>query len=183
MKKVESNALITNYFKSNKNTEFFNSPVQCESSSTAFYNSCLKEKTSKEKCTVHCENHKIHLKNVLNAEKEKFSQLTNALATCLSIIDLKNEKITQLTKEQNLEKLSVSIPTNTQKTVFIEQSTPKTVFSKHKNHFSDKDLAKLRSFGQEMKSDSSFILMMMRILYKDDLNSLNGKIHEYYSNV
>lgn len=188
---------ITNYFSVTKNIEWVNVPVdKCTQNANQIYKKCLFEKTNQLKChDTNCESRKLELQFRLKEEKEKFSDLERALETCLSIIDTKNRKIAQLTKGCDIPKK----PTERSTPVSISKSKPNTslntsqvgeknplktppttptnhedLFASHGKHFSSEQLAKLRTFGKDMKEDSTFILTIMRTLYEDDFESLKG---------
>lgn len=112
--------------------------------------------------------------------------MNKALASCVFIIEKKDEKIATLKKE--LEKIppleivpcaSQTIQ-STQNSPVVEQSPPKTPMNKdelyisYSSHFSTKHLSELRSYGSDNKEDSSFILTAMRFLYECNFEKLKG---------
>lgn len=154
----ESQNRITQFFKSQKNIDCVNVAVHTPTVSD-FYKNIAKTNECKSKT---CECLRIKLKNQLELEKERLMQVEKALSTCLSIIDLKNEKIEQVTKKSEL-----STPPK-------RKSNSKELFIGHAKKISSDDLAKLRSFTKEMRDDSSFVLEAVRSLYKHNIDDLKG---------
>lgn len=171
---------ITNYFPVKKRIEFVDvSVIECETIPDSFYKNCLNEKLV---CGANCESRKIELKNRLKEEQAKLLNLEKSLSSCLFILNLKNEKIEKLMKKNGLNEEKVSAAVNTTKhmpksPLNIVQS-PKSVssglFNGYQNDFTSEQLAELRSFGKEMRNDSTFVLKVMRFIYADDITVLKG---------
>lgn len=171
---------ITNYFQVKKKIEFVDVPViQEETVSDSFYEKCLNEKLS---CDANCENRKLELRNRLKEEKIKLANLEKSLSSCLFILELKNEKINKLMKKNELNGERVSAAVNTTnripKSPLNIAKSPTLIsaeiFKGHGNYFTSVQLAQLRSYGKEMRNDSTFILNVMRFLYIDDVAALKG---------
>lgn len=168
---------ITNYFQVKKTIEFVNVPVFVdESKSDSFYKNCLHEKIV---CNADCENRKIELKKRLKEEQEKLSSLEKALSSCLFIINLKNEKIDKLVEKNGPKRVSAAanitkLPKSPPNVAKSPKPRPDEIFKNHEHEFTGIQLAKLRSFGKEMRNDSTFILHVMRFIYADDFTALKG---------
>lgn len=187
---------ITNYFQITKNVEFVDVPVYVEENTTDnFYEECLDRQIDRNKCNKDCEIRKLELKNRLQHEKEKLANLEKALSSCLFMIDIKNDKIAKLLEKSQSQSTSAAAniiqpvsnsPSNTTKNL-SKPISPKSLshtatelFQSYANDFTANQLAQLRSFGKEMRHDSSFILKLMRFLYEDDITALKG-IQKNYS--
>lgn len=192
--KMAKSAKITDFFNVKKTIEFVDVPIVDKDTtiSNSFYKDCLTEKINQNKCDDNCEIRKIELKNLLQQEKIKLYNLEKALSSCLFIIDIKNDKISKLMEKtqtestfngaeitESVSKSTMNITTN----VRTPQKSPKSpyrisadLFKSHENNFSAIQLAQLRSLGREMRSDSTFILRVMRFLYDDDITALKGTI-------
>lgn len=178
---------ITSYFQVKKTIEFVNVPVfNDESQSESFYKNCLHEKIE---CSPNCEQRKIELKKRLKDEQDKLSSLQKALSSCQFIINLKNEKIDAIMKQNGPEETSAAAHTPLQLTKspkspphLTKSPTPAPIeiFKGHERDFTGIQLAQLRSFGKELRYDSSFILHVMRYLYADDITVVKGTKKESY---
>lgn len=182
------NKRITDFFQLKKRIEFVDVPVQDTTISENFYNKCLETQLNQNKCSKNCESWKLELKNRLQEEKKKLETIEKALSSCLFILDVKKDKITQLMIENGRATASntvnrtnaVTKSVNSMKNMPMIQKSPKLsltnpaeLFKSYENNFTIIELAKLRSFSGEMRQDSTFILNAMRFIFHD-VSELEG---------
>lgn len=127
-----------------------------------FYTNCVKKQLNGDECTQSCAQEIQALKQQLAISKDKLTQTKIAINTCKRIIEKKNRKVESLQQQINEQ-------------CAVQQD--ELLFSAHENEFSSDGLSELRSIGGKPTEDSKFILIGMRFLYKNQLQSM-----QYFSN-
>lgn len=178
---------ITNYFKSAKKTV---SNIPIEDTNTIcqkFYDECLNEKMSECKNSS-CADEKRRLQSYLGECKATLKQVNWNVERIIKTIARKEATLAKLEMEKQKHQPTVTAATisksmaTTGTTVLGAitngKSTPGVItpdnllFSKFSDLFSTIELAELRSNGNSKSSDSTFVLKIIRMLYKNDLDKV-----------
>lgn len=151
---------ITEFFKSQKNID---TSVKINTVSNEFYDSSLQEKI--DECTlVNCATEKLQLLSTLDKSKQKLEQIRQSLDVCARI---------RLKKEAAILKLKAGIPdSSTESGAATPAIDKKTIFLKYSSIFDAKDLAEIRSIIDSKPNDSTFVLKIIRCLYKDNIEKV-----------
>lgn len=166
---------ITYFFKqqktSEKNNDISTNPEIVKNSCKEFYDSCLQEKD--EECQLKsCAVEKLRLVSSLDMHKQKLERIRQNKNVCSRIIKQKEAIISKMKLEIDKEvisvpnsKLSTTIHTSSEseKSPTIQRNT---LFSKYSSVFDVKDLAGINSIGDGKSNDSTFVLNVIRSLYR-----------------
>lgn len=154
------NKLITQYFNVNKNKNETIERTE-ENALKVFYKNCVdehlnKQTTSETICMNRmCVEKKQNLNAELNSLNLQFQRVEKAYITAIDVAKKKDERIQEL---QNLQLKSKSVDR-------IEICS---------NRFTAKDIILLQSVGPSKEKDSSYVLLCVESLYREDLSVLIG---------
>lgn len=163
-----------------------------------FYNVCRLKSAQDENCTdVLCVDEKQQLKTKIEQAKKMIDQIVMAQQFATDIIKEKDEKILRLQtkiRSQNKQPSSaqgISMQVNitqeatnkqpsstqiisTQAAVNRIDIEPLNEFEKFSTHFNGEQLAMLRGVDKTLSGDSTFILVLMRLLYQNNIDDLQN---------
>lgn len=161
-KQTEKSKKVTDFFsQTKKDSCVINEKESVEEKTVEnFYDKCLREK----KCQ--CEKKEASLKIKINALKEKLIEYENMVKIVRSVIEEKDEEINRLRKD-------VSPDVTTQNTGPVELSQPS--FVSFSLHFNPKQLEYLQTINSDERSDSTFVLNVIKFLYDGRHETLETK--------
>lgn len=164
-----SNQLITQFFKQRKTDTDKVIPKETNKTiSEIFYEKCIQSENSKC-CKQECINAKAEFQAKVNELREKCATIEKAISTCSLVVEEKNLEIENLRKK--IEKSTIKEVNNDS-----ESDRPTTIiFNQFTKDFKSEQLAHLRSIGNSIREDSSFVLYSVNSLYEENLSHLKLK--------
>lgn len=149
---------LTDYYAKNKNSHS-QKENNIKKINDKFYEDCFRKM---EKCTnSNCQREEIELRKQLKEIKEKIEKVEEAIASCRSVIDEKNILIESIRKKSE-------IPNETLKLTKIFEQFLNQPFSRDQ-------IDRLYTFQSNSRSDSSFVLFVLKCLYADNLSAVEKK--------
>lgn len=189
---ISKNNPITNYFQIEKSTEPIPVPHDTNKQND-FYEKCLLEKLS-ECDIVNCMEEKQRLQSYLTSQIDTLKQVNSNVERITRIISRKEGMVSDLetsiqkhqlgshsTIAQTMTVTTITSSTATPVLNTISNTQPKSIdffkdvlFSKFVKNFSTSELAELRSFESSKNNDSTFVLKIIRCLYKNELEKIES---------
>lgn len=174
--KPKNNTLITSFYSKGAHNPKFatKTPVQkIKNHIDQFYDLQLDACRNKD-----CANNISELREQLIAIKAKHAQIEKAQAVAREICDDKDKEIANL--QRKVDAMSaVAKPNSTEMSsesvsnALIGNSSPNDLpFIQFANNFKESHLKTIRSIGESISEDSTFILQILRGLYADNLEQV-----------
>lgn len=186
---------ITNYFQNQKSTTSSNIQIQQtnEQNSTIcedFYKECLTEKLCEckmDNCVSEKQRLKLYLANCENTLKQvnlnvdRIGKTLSRKETTISKLEAKIQNhqlvmtaaMTTTTNSSTGTTISNVLTTSNTDTT-PTAATKKTLFSTFSEKFSTMELAEFRSIGSAKPNDSTFVLKIIRSLYRNELTKIDS---------
>lgn len=152
----KQNKKITDFFLKSKTIENVGISETRTNVRQKFYQECAKTNCQRPECV----SKKAELTEKFENLKEKRSDIAKAIQMVSNMIEKKENKI-KILKSKLEESGCLCLPTDINK-----------VFKRFEDSFPESGLAQLRSVDGNWKYDSTFILIALRLLYKNDLTRL-----------
>lgn len=150
-----SNDFVSKRIKEEREEKEERNSINLKKSDQQKLPSCCVDCKKKDKVIEALENNNKILQNTNSALLKDNKSLKHLLSKCTKVNLEKDLKIKQLNKQQQQDSVNPSIFTN------------------YANVFEDSELKSLRSIPFHSSKDSSFVLLVLRLIYKNNLSTLN----------
>lgn len=178
---------ISSYFKQVKDVADIE-PIEGEKTEECvcnqFYKNCLKQQQEKKECPNElCVKLNSDINQKREQVREKIYNIEEAIRMVSMVLSEKNEEIERLKKQvagniatnSNRASRSRTPPKITPQTNPPEEKKITKSFAAFTENFTEDELAELRSTGDTISKDSTFIFKCMKYLYKQNVIALKDK--------
>lgn len=122
-----------------------------------------------------CHKEKSKLRAKCIEQEEQLKEINQGIEALMAISQRKAvkpkktaDRITPVSQVKTVKKTSELVPCTSQ------SNDVKKIFANYEYIFTSEEVAKLRKIGSNRKEDSTFILHVIRFLYKDDMDQISG---------